>query len=111
MSNLERQPGQGHAGVLGTRSEPKNADIIGGAVGVEPESGRTHRVLGARKGHRPKPDMMALARAVADCLLEADVLATPEKIKGTERRRRIWRFECKCAGHAPRTCPSQSISS
>src|SRR5262245_64045597 len=85
MSNLERKPGQGQTGIARAGSDPENAGVVSRAVGVEPETGRSHRVLGACEAHRPKPDMMALARAVIDCLLEADVLAAPEKIKSTER--------------------------
>src|SRR5271154_5228886 len=91
MSDLEREPGQGETGILGAGSDPIDACGFRRPVGVEPEARGAQRLVRARDAQCPEPDVMALARTVIDRLLEADVLAAPEQIEGTERSGRARR--------------------
>ena len=62
------------------------------------------------KGQRPKSDVMALAWAVIDRLLEADVLAQSEQIERAEGRGRMGRIADERRDHAPRACQPQPVS-
>ncbi|SIT53332.1 hypothetical protein BQ8794_110138 [Mesorhizobium prunaredense] len=57
----------------------------------------------------PKTDVMALARAVIDGLLEPNVLRSPKEIQSAERRGGIGRVQQKRSYHPPRTCHSQTV--
>jgi hypothetical protein len=101
--------GQGEAGIFGARSDPENVFIVRWPVGVQPEAGHSYCCFDTRGALGPKSNMMALARAVINCLLETDVLATSEQIKGAKRGGRIGRVEYECSDHAPRACQTQPI--
>jgi hypothetical protein len=66
--------------------------VVRWTVGVKPESRRSPCRVGEPGIQSPESNVMALPWAVINCLLETDVLATPEKIKGAERGGRICRI-------------------
>ena len=84
MRNLKCQLCEGKAGIFRAGTDPENALAIWRPVGVEPEAGCVYRFPCALEGQCPKSNVMALARAVIDRLLEADVLATSKKIERAE---------------------------
>ena len=57
----------------------------------------------------PKANVVALSRAVIDCLLEADVLAAAVKIEGAERGGGIGRIQQERPDHAPRAGHVQPV--
>jgi len=75
VGDLECELRKGETGIPGARSDPKNACIGRWTVGVQPEAGCAQRGLGTREAQSPKSNVVTLARAVIDCLLETDVLA------------------------------------
>src|SRR5258708_4480463 len=109
VGDLKCEPREGQAGISCAGTDPKNALIVRRPVGVLPEPSGSPCVPSAGHAQSPKPDVMALPRAIIDCLLEADVLAAPEKVEGAERGGRVWRVEYKGSDHAPRACQPQSI--
>jgi hypothetical protein len=70
-------------------------------VGVQPELRRRQFVFALLQIGRPEAHMMALARAVVDRLLEADVLAAPEEVERAERRGGVGLVENECLAHPP----------
>src|SRR5215831_1347401 len=110
VGDLKGQLRQGKARILGAGSDPVNACILRWPVGVEPESGRSPCGLGERKVQSPESNMMALARAVIDCLLKTEVLAAAEKIEGAERSGSVRQVQYKCPDHLPRAFQAQPIS-
>src|SRR5438552_14532304 len=52
---------------------------------------------------------MAFPRAIINCLLETNVLTTPEKIEGAKWRGGIRRVEHERSDHAPGACQPQSV--
>lgn len=101
MRDLERQPRQRKSGVARSGAEPDDALALVRPVFVEPEARVRDVDLRLRQALRPEAHVMALARTVADRLLEADVLAAAEEIERAEGRGRIGRVEHEGPDHAP----------
>src|SRR5262245_30883885 len=110
MSDLERKLSQGEASIFGPSSDPVNLGIVLWPIGVEPEFRRSPCGIGERGIQSPESNVMALPWTVINCLLETDVLAASEKIKGAERSGRIRRIQYECPDHPPRAHQSQPIS-
>src|SRR5271169_6801514 len=109
MRDLEREPRQRDAGILGARSDPVDACCFGRAVGVQPETGFSQIGLDMFQAQSPESNVMTLARAVINRFLKTDVLAAPKKIEGAERCRWIGGVEYECPDHAPGTCQTEPI--
>ena len=62
-------------------------------VRIQPEARSCHIVLGVGEAQRPETDVMALARAVVDGLLETYVLPPSKEIEGAEGSGGIRRVE------------------
>ena len=62
--------------------------VVGGAVGTEPETGRAESLQRRLLADAPEAHVVALARAVVDGHLEADVLPAAEQVKRAEGRAR-----------------------
>src|SRR5262245_59635125 len=110
MSDLERELGQRETGILGSSSDPANVGIVRWPIGIKPEFGRSPCGLDQRCIQSPKENVMTLPWAVINCLLEADVLTTTEKIKRAERGGGIGGVEYECPSHMPRAFQSQPVS-
>src|SRR4029078_11536062 len=83
--------------------DPEHAFIIRWTVGVQPEACGSPGpgLLGPREAQGPEPDVVALARAVVDRLLEPNVLGAAEQIECAERGGRIGRVEREGPDHTP----------
>ena len=80
----------------------QSAGLVNGrTVGVEPEVRIVQGLVVPLQAQRPEADVMALARAHVDRLLEADVLAAPEQKERAERRGGVGPVEHERYGHAP----------
>src|ERR1700730_9665818 len=109
MRDLEREPRQRDAGILGARSDPVDGCCFGRAIGVQPETGFSQIGLGIGQAQSPESNVMTLARAVIDRFLKTDVLAAPKKIEGAEWCCWIGRVEYECPDHAPGTCQIEPV--
>ena len=89
VRDLECEPGEGKSCVPGAGSDPDRWLVVGRAVGVAPEAGGPDGGFGALEAQRPKANVVALAWAIVDGLLEPDVLPASEEIEGAERRGRL----------------------
>src|SRR5689334_14523179 len=99
MRELEREPGEREAGIPCDGADPKGTFVILRPVSVESEVERARIRSRVDRILSPEANMVALARAVADRLLESDILTSAKEIKGAERCRGIWLVENKGSRH------------
>src|SRR5262249_15474614 len=77
VRDLEGEPREPDSRVLGSGARPHHALALGRTIGVEPKARRIGTGGEMLEAFAPEAHVVALARAVADRLLETDVLATP----------------------------------
>jgi len=101
VSELEGELGEGEAGVPRSRPDPERGFANRWTIGVQPEFRIVQRFVAPLQAQRPEADVMALARAHVDRLLEADVLSAPEQKERAERRGGVGPVEHEGHDHPP----------
>ena len=89
VGDLEAQSGQRKSGVLCRRSDPQRPFVVGRATRIKPERRRVDGLLDTFEGQSPEANVVPLARAIANRLLEADVLAAAKEVERAEGSHRV----------------------
>ena len=109
MGDLVREFGQAEAGVPRSSTDPEHAFAVRRSVCVEPEARRLYVRPVEVRAQRPEADVVPLARAVVDRLLETDVLAASEEEERAERGRGVGDVPDEGPRHAPGTLEAERI--